>query len=63
MINSDLTDAQEREYIEIFNDIDIDGSGKIDQEELLRAMKEIGQDPTEEDVMEMIREFDEDGDN
>ena len=63
MINGDLTDAQEREYIEIFNDIDIDGSGKIDQEELLRAMKEIGQDPTEEDVMEMIREFDEDGDN
>ena len=63
MLISDLAEEKKAEYIEIFNEIDADGSGKITQEELSRAMRAIGQDPTDDDVMEMIREFDDDGDN
>ena len=63
MFSNELTEEQRAEYEEIFNDIDADGSGKITSEELSTAMKSIGQNPTEEQVLAMIHEFDDDGDN
>ena len=41
---------------------DSDGSGKISQEELKLVMQNLGEKLTDEEITEMIREADEDGD-
>lgn len=49
------------ELREAFSLFDKDGSGTISNEELEVVMKSLGQNPTEEELQEMIREVDVDG--
>jgi calmodulin len=50
------------EIIEAFKVFDKDGSGKISAEELRSIMTDLGEKLTDEEVDEMIREADKDGD-
>lgn len=52
----------EAELRAAFGVFDKDGSGTIDTEELRHLMKSIGEDLTDEQIEEMIREADKDGD-
>jgi len=49
------------ELREAFSLFDKDGSGTISNEELEVVMKSLGQNPTEDELQEMIREVDVDG--
>ena len=49
------------ELREAFSLFDKDGSGTISNEELEVVMKSLGQNPTEEELEEMIKEVDVDG--
>ena len=52
----------ETELRQAFKVFDRDGSGSIDTEELRHVMKSLGEDLTDEQIDEMIREADKDGD-
>nr|XP_009398372.1 PREDICTED: calmodulin isoform X1 [Musa acuminata subsp. malaccensis] len=56
-----LTDEQIIEFQEAFCLFDKDGDGCITLEELGTVIKSLGQDPSEEELQEMIREVDSDG--
>ncbi|KAF3338163.1 Calmodulin [Carex littledalei] len=56
-----LTQEQIAEYKEAFSLFDKDNDGCITMHELRTVIKQLGQNPTEEDVQEMIREVDADG--
>lgn len=49
------------ELREAFSLFDKDGSGTISNEELEVVMKSLGQNPTEDELQEMIRQVDVDG--
>jgi len=51
-------EAELRAAFEVF---DKDGSGTIDVEELRHVMKSIGEDLTDEQIEEMLKEADKDG--
>lgn len=53
---------KEAEIREAFNVFDKDGSGKISSEELRHIMKSLGEDLTDEEIQQMIREADANGD-
>ena len=55
------TEEQIQEYKDAFSVFDQDGNGKITLNELSTVMRSLGQNPTEEELMEMIREVDDDG--
>ena len=57
-----LTEAQREEFKEVFSLFDKDGSGDISTMELGVVMKALGQDPTEEELDEIIMEVDVNGD-
>mmetsp|Transcript_18569 Transcript_18569/g.46793 ORF Transcript_18569/g.46793 Transcript_18569/m.46793 type:complete len:95 (-) Transcript_18569:209-493(-) len=46
---------------EAFNKFDKDGSGNIDAWELKQTLQAMGQNPTEEEVFQMMAEVDDDG--
>jgi calmodulin len=50
------------EILEAFKVFDKDGSGKISASELRSIMTDLGEKLTDEEVSEMIREADKDGD-
>lgn len=50
-----------QEYRDTFNSFDKDGSGTISVEEIARAMKNIGNEMSEEEVREMVKDLDQDG--
>ena len=52
----------EEELIEAFKHFDRDGNGLISADELRRAMTNLGEKMSDEEVNEMIREADLDGD-
>ncbi|CAD5119994.1 DgyrCDS8577 [Dimorphilus gyrociliatus] len=56
-----LTDEQIAEFREAFQVFDKDGNGSISTKELGMVMRSLGQNPTEQDLMEMINEVDIDG--
>ncbi|KAK2162458.1 hypothetical protein LSH36_98g03025 [Paralvinella palmiformis] len=56
-----LTDEQIAEIHEAFQLFDKDGSGVISTKELGMAMRSLGQNPTEDQLMAMINEVDVDG--
>ncbi|KAI0209245.1 Calmodulin [Lamellibrachia satsuma] len=54
-----LTDEQIAEIREAFQLFDKDGSGSISTKELGMAMRSLGQNPTEDQLMDMVNEVDE----
>lgn len=58
---SKLTDEQISEIKEAFQLFDKDGSGYISSKELGMVMRSLGQNPTEQELMDMINEVDVDG--
>ena len=53
------SDAELKAAFEVF---DKDGNGTISAEELRTLMKSIGEDLTDQDIDEMVKEADKDGD-
>lgn len=49
------------EYWQAFSVFDLDGDGTISTEELGNVMKSLGQNLTQDEVLVMIRQIDEDG--
>ena len=58
----DFTEEQIAQYKDAFNQLDVDGNGVINVEELGTAMKSIGKDTSEENLQTMITLVDKDGD-
>ena len=60
-IHKSLTEEELKEFKEIFDLVDEDGSGEITKEELGRLMVTLGLKPTEQQLDEMMKEVDADG--
>jgi len=60
---SGMTTEEEEEYKEAFKMFDLDGSGTIELTELKQVMLQLGQNPSDDDLMDMIRIVDVNGDN
>ncbi|XP_075260614.1 calmodulin-like [Convolutriloba macropyga] len=58
---SDLTDEEIAEFREAFQHFDKDRDGTISTKELGVVLRSLGQNPTEQELTEMINEVDEDG--
>lgn len=56
-----LSEAQVSKFKEAFSLFDKDGDGQITSKEIMAVMKNLGQDPSEEELEEMVREVDVDG--
>lgn len=57
----ELTPQRLKELKELFNEIDEDGSGSIDTQELIKLMQRAGHKVDEAEAKDMIDQFDEDG--
>ena len=53
-----ITEEQRKDYQDIFDQFDKDKDGKISGKELEKAMISMGQNPTEDEINEMMREVD-----
>ena len=62
MIQKEQNSDPEREILEAFKVFDVDGSGTISCEELVRILTNLGEKVTKEQVEAMIKEVDVDGD-
>mmetsp|Transcript_4347 Transcript_4347/g.9064 ORF Transcript_4347/g.9064 Transcript_4347/m.9064 type:complete len:149 (-) Transcript_4347:308-754(-) len=60
-MSEQYTEEQIAEFKEAFSLFDKDGDGTIDADELGTVLRSLGNQPTDEDVEDMIREADEDG--
>ena len=60
-MSKNLSEDQINEYREAFALFDKDGGGSIDADELGGVMRSLGQNPSEADLKEMIRQVDVDG--
>lgn len=58
LIRHDLTLEQQQEIKEAFDSIDLDGSGKLDVEELKVAMKALGLDNRKDETDRIIQDMD-----
>eukprot|EP00092_Neocalanus_flemingeri_P031331 GFUD01034027.1.p1 GENE.GFUD01034027.1~~GFUD01034027.1.p1 ORF type:complete len:149 (+),score=63.81 GFUD01034027.1:209-655(+) len=58
---SDLASLENAEFKEAFDTFDKDGSGTISSEELLGVMRAMGQNPTEDELLNLVLEVDVDG--
>lgn len=56
-----LTESELKEFKEIFDLVDVDGSGEITKVELGKLMETLGLKPTEEQLDQMMKEVDSDG--
>merc|ERR1711971_218601 len=56
-----MVELQNAEFKEAFDEFDTDGSGAISHKELLGVMRAMGQNPTEDELLNMILEVDLDG--
>ncbi|VDM98311.1 unnamed protein product [Onchocerca ochengi] len=56
-----ITEEELIEYKEAFHLFDKDGDGSISSKELGVAMRSLGQNPTEQELLDMINEVDIDG--
>ena len=57
----DFQDSQIKELRQCFNSLDYDGSGSIDAEELSAPLIGLGLVNSVEEVIEMMKEYDDDG--
>ena len=57
----DLTETQLEEFKEAFSLFDKDGDGTVSTNELGQVMRTLGQNPTEAELNDMIKEVDVDG--
>lgn len=60
-IHKALSEEELKEFKEIFDLVDGDGSGEISKEELGKLMETLGLKPTEQQLDEMMKEVDADG--
>merc|ERR1712076_257943 len=58
---AEMNDLQDAEFREAFDEFDTDKSGAISHKELLGVMRATGQNPTEDELLNMILEVDLDG--
>jgi Ca2+-binding EF-hand superfamily protein len=56
-----LNDDQVAEIRKAFNVCDVDGSGTIERGELAKVISELGENPSEEELMELLEDLDADG--
>ncbi|XP_060568182.1 calmodulin-A-like [Ruditapes philippinarum] len=61
MANKKFTDEQLQEFKEAFHLFDKDGDNTITTPELLTVMKSLGHNPSRDDIIEMIKEVDSNG--
>jgi len=59
---ADMDELMNAEFKEAFDEFDKDGSGSISTKELLGVMRSMGQNPTEDEVLELVMEVDLNGD-
>jgi len=59
---TDMDELMNAEFKEAFDEFDKDGSGSISTKELLGVMRSMGQNPTEDEVLELVMEVDLNGD-
>jgi calmodulin len=57
----DMDLLQNAEFKEAFDEFDKDGSGAISSKELLGVMRAMGQNPTEDELLNLVMEVDLDG--
>ena len=57
-----MTQEQITEYKEIYDIFDSDGSGNISDQEVAQVMRTLGQNPTDEEVAELVKKIDVSGD-
>jgi len=55
-------ELERREFEEAFKEFDKDGSGTISTKELLPVLRSMGQNPTEDEILNMVIEYDANGD-
>ena len=55
-MENDLSEEQIAELKQAFNEFDIDGGGTISTKELGYAMRALGMNPTENELLELINE-------
>ena len=60
-MSENLTENQKEEFKEAFSLFDKDGDGTVSTEELGQVMRTLGQNPTESELNDMIKEVDIDG--
>eukprot|EP01083_Nonionella_stella_P125891 380847_1 len=58
----DLTEQQKYEFKQAFELFDLNKNGKITHKELKKIMQGLGQNPTEVEIDELVKEIDADGD-
>merc|ERR1712154_427593 len=58
----DLTEQQKNEFKQAFELFDLNKNGKITHKELKKILQGLGQNPTEVEIDELIKEIDADGD-
>ena len=57
----ELTEEQKQEFKDVFSLFDKDGDGTVSTKELGMVMRALGQNPTDAEIAEMIKEVDVDG--
>ena len=60
-MTEDLTEEQKQEFKDVFSLFDKDGDGTVSTKELGVVMRALGQNPTDAEIAEMIKEVDVDG--
>lgn len=60
--DKELSDLQKMELKEAFDEFDKDGSGTITTKELLPVLRSIGQNPSEDEILSLVIEYDVNGD-
>merc|ERR1712221_22260 len=61
MDHNEMDKLRAAEFKEAFDEFDTDGSGTISPEELLGVMRAMGQNPTEDELLNLVLEVDVDG--
>eukprot|EP00091_Calanus_sinicus_P011139 TRINITY_DN2533_c0_g1_i1.p2 TRINITY_DN2533_c0_g1~~TRINITY_DN2533_c0_g1_i1.p2 ORF type:complete len:165 (-),score=62.98 TRINITY_DN2533_c0_g1_i1:78-572(-) len=59
--DKDMDQLRNAEFKEAFDEFDTDGSGAISSEELLGVLRAMGQNPTEDELLNLVMEVDIDG--